>query len=89
MSSKPSPKGVEDLRGKLRDLQFLSKRIAELETLVAELPKLKEEAGRLSSEVIKGLEGMDVAHSGNGGWENRMLWFLSEFDRQAWNDPAP
>ena len=89
MSSKPNPKGIEDLRGKIRDLQFLSKRIAELEKLVVELPKLKEEADRLSREAIKALEDMDVGIRGNFGWEGRMLWFLSEFDRQAGNDPPP
>lgn len=87
MSSLPSKEGVEKVRAAIRDWRFLTKRIAEVEKIVSELPKLKEEAREKHREVIACMNGMDVAANGNMGWENRVMWFLDELEKQAAGDP--
>jgi len=86
MSRLPDKEGIEKIREAIKDHRYLCKQIADTEKLISKLEEMKEEAAAKHKEVIDGLENMDVKSNGNAGWERRIMWFLSELDRQAMGD---
>lgn len=83
MSSKPSVDGVAKVKHRLRHYRRLSEKLKELSEAAKQIPGVEEEMRTMHREIIGLLESMDVKADGNCGWEGRMLWFLSDLERQA------
>ena len=83
MSSLPSVDGVQQLRALLRRRTEIGAEIGTIRKSMEKLDKLEREFRVLSSEITKSLDDMDVAANGHMGWENRIMWFLTELDRQS------
>jgi hypothetical protein len=83
MSSKPSSEGVAELRELLGRLRLLGAEIFQIRSAVARLKPAEREFETLHRAITDKMASMDVASNGNTGWELRVVWFLSELDRQA------
>lgn len=86
MSGKPCEDGIHSLRLTLDRLSVID---AEAEVLRAELAErnrrladLQAEHSGLAERVPMMLRAMDIASSGNFGWEPRIVWALRELARQ-------
>ncbi|HVZ32265.1 MAG TPA: hypothetical protein VG963_07565 [Polyangiaceae bacterium] len=89
MSSKPSKQGVEELVADLTALRTLRDEIADIESKLPRLKRAREEYALLHHAVAHRLRSMDVHTDGNGGWEDRVVWFLLELQRQAQEQVSP
>lgn len=83
MSGKPSEKGVEELRGLLKNLRELGAEITDLRQKTARLKHAEEAYSRNYQAVITLLKEMDTESKHNAGWEGRLIWLLGELYRQA------
>lgn len=86
MSNTPSEEGIKKLRAVIdrlsiidEDAKLLRKQLAEREV---SLKALEEETSQLARKVPELLQSMDLASSGNSGWEVRLVWALRELARQ-------
>jgi hypothetical protein len=83
MSRKPHPEGVTEFRETLARFNEINKEFAQLSDAVTRLTivtRVREETYR---KLLKQMEEMEISSSGNTGWDERIIWFLSELDRQA------
>jgi hypothetical protein len=87
MSSEPTPEKVKELRTALHDYRRLCKRLAELKEAADKIEQVEYQARQLHRDMLKMLEGMDVASNGNMGWESRVIWFLCDLDAQSSTKP--
>lgn len=85
MSSLPSKDGVSDLRDLLRRQRHILIELDTASKAAARLESLRDEASSTHREIVKSLENMDCASSGNAGWERRIIWMLDELDKQSSN----
>lgn len=89
MSGKPSRDGVTTFREALQKLAYSDQQIARLRLEIADRQKdlaaFLPAAESARREVFELMKGMDVQHSHNFGYENRMEWFLVELHRQFTN----
>ena len=80
MSGKPNPEGVKTLHQYLKDFYWTRDRIAELEKSIAEQKKTLDtreiESRNLFASINEQLRAMDVASSGNTGYEQRRFELL-------------
>jgi len=76
MSGKPYPEGVERVAVLLRKEHQLRVELGALKPHVERYHKAQEEYGKISTEVAKLLESMDLEGQGNYGFGGRMGWFL-------------
>jgi hypothetical protein len=83
MSSLPSKDGVANLRVLLRRQRHILMELDKAKKEAAKVESLQEEASSAHREIIKVIEGMDCASSGNYGWESRVIWILDELDKQC------
>lgn len=83
MSSKPSIEGVAELRELLGKLRLLGEEVDRLRSYAVRLKPAEEEYVQLHRAITDKMASMDVAAQGNAGWHQRVVWFLSELDRQA------
>lgn len=88
MSNKPSPDGVEELRGYLKAMRELGAEITDLRAKVSRLKEAEEAYGRNYNAILELLKNMDTSSKHNAGWEGRLIWLLGELDRQA-TGPTP
>lgn len=86
MSGKPNIEGIRLLRSAVERFTSADNRIGVLSSQINEANK---ELGNQLSErtaareiIFNAMDKMDVSSSGNWGWQERMLVFLSEFQRQ-------
>lgn len=91
MSSVPNTDGIRSLRMTLDRLSAIEQSAAVLRNEIASrqgrLNKLQEEHADLAERVPKMLASMDLASSGNFGWETRIVWALRELATQYSQDP--
>lgn len=83
MSGKPSSEGVAEVLKLLRRVEELDAEISELKPKADRLRSAECEKSNAASAVAKLLASMDVAATGNHGFESRMAWFVAELARQA------
>lgn len=85
MSGYPTMDIVDELQKKIKRISILNDEIlaltSDLENKQAHLNKLKIERNRITREIIPCMEKMDVASSGNFGWESRVIAFLIAFNK--------
>lgn len=83
MSGKPHSAGVTQVLDLLEDMRRTLAEVHDLQAKVIRLKSLEASytaAGRKYDELLR---SMDLATSGNIGWEGRMQWFLTELARQS------
>lgn len=78
MSGKPHPEGVAKAIALIQQVQSLNAEIRELETATAKLEDKRKYLGNAYRELTGLIAEMDLASSGNFGYENRMAWFLAD-----------
>lgn len=86
MSSLPDSDKVMKLRGLIRKHRTLSKELSEAHAVAAKIENLSEETRSVHREVLRVLESMDCKSSGNFGWEQRLMWMLTELVVQEETD---
>lgn len=87
MSGKPSVEGVTEVLRLLRLVESLDLEIVELKPKADRLRSAEYEKSNAASAIAKLLASMDVAATGNHGFESRMAWFVAELARQASEKP--
>lgn len=92
MSGRPYPEGVQRVLVLLEtEAQLVDEANRLRETIASAEKRLKSvdsEYGKANVERTKLMAQMDLAHSGNFGYEGRMSWFLRELVRQT-KEAAP
>lgn len=87
MSGRPNTESVERLLSLVLRHARLRNELAVLNSTITEAQTrqeaAREEFGEAGREIIKLLGAMDCSSNGNTGWENRILWMLEEFGKQA------
>lgn len=83
MSGIPSKEGVTELLKILRSIEQMEAEMEELRPKAVRLRTLETEKANAASTVAKMLSAMDVAATGNYGFESRMAWFVAEVARQS------
>lgn len=83
MSSKPSRNTVGDVRYAMTEYKRMLSRVTDMRLVAKELPDAEVELAAKHREIITLLDGMDIVSRGNMGWENRFVWFLTEWDKQV------
>lgn len=82
MSGYPSPDQVARLKECVAEMTRLEQTVRERKAVIAacksDLENLEHRHTKLSDEVLKSMEKMDLRYSGNFGWESRMFTFLAE-----------
>jgi hypothetical protein len=82
MSRAPSKEGVSEVAEILKRMNELSPKIAEGRKALQQLKLDENEFEELARKIPEKLHEMDVAASGNFGWEGRTTWFLQELVNQ-------
>ncbi|ABO60567.1 hypothetical protein LA345_38755 (plasmid) [Burkholderia vietnamiensis] len=87
MSGRPNKEGIAGVLAHVRRANALREEQADLEQAVKaaeeRLKTVREQIGKADALKLKAMAQMDVLHSGNFGFEQRLTAFLGELIRQA------
>jgi len=90
MSGYPTIERIAELQKMVKSISILNDEISaltsDLENKQAHLNKLRGEHAKITKEIIPCMEKMDVASSGNFGWESRIIAFLIAFNKSSKED---